>query len=144
MLRPAKMEDLDAVRRIAAAAFAPFLPLIGRRPAPMDADFFGAITREEVSVVGQPSKAYILCQRRGEALQIENLAVHPDHHGAGLGRLLVDHAVDTARRHGLARVTLYTNETMAGALRFYPRIGFTEVARRTEAGFRRVYFERPL
>ncbi|MEL6680283.1 MAG: GNAT family N-acetyltransferase [Pseudomonadota bacterium] len=144
MIRPAKMEDLDVVRRIAEAAFAPFVPLIGRRPAPMDADFFGAIRREEVSVIGQPPTAYLLCQRRGEDLQIENLAVHPDHHSAGLGRLLVDHAVDTARRRGLARITLYTNETMAGALRFYPRLGFTEVARRTEAGFHRVYFEHPL
>ena len=39
MIRPARPEDAAAIRAIAEAAYAPFIPLIGRRPAPMDADF---------------------------------------------------------------------------------------------------------
>ncbi len=42
-IRPAGPDDLDAVRRIARAAYAPYVPRIGREPAPMVADFTASI-----------------------------------------------------------------------------------------------------
>ena len=39
---------------------------------------------------------------------------------------------------------LYTNEKMIDNLSIYPKLGYVEVARRTESGFNRVYFERSL
>ena len=44
----------------------------------------------------------------------------------------------------LNAVHLYTNEKMAENLLIYPKLGYTEVERRTEDGFNRVYFEKTL
>jgi hypothetical protein len=41
-------------------------------------------------------------------------------------------------------VHLYTNEKMTDNLSIYPKLGYVEVARRTENGFNRVYFEKSL
>ena len=49
-IRAAAPEDLDAIRRIARAAYAPYVPRIGREPAPMVADFAAAIAAGQVWV----------------------------------------------------------------------------------------------
>lgn len=74
----------------------------------------------------------------------ENVAVLPHAAGQGAGRALVEYCEDAARRNGLASVRLYTNAKMEENLRIYPRLGYVEVGRRTEDGFDRVYFEKPL
>lgn len=54
-------------------------------------------------------------------------------------RVLVD-AERQAREHNLATLRLYTNAAMTENLTLYPHFGYTEVDRRTEDGFDRVYF----
>lgn len=49
-----------------------------------------------------------------------------------------------ARRLELAAVHLYTNERMIDNLSIYPRLGYVEVERRLEDGFKRVFFEKRL
>ena len=51
---------------------------------------------------------------------------------------------DERRRRGFDRIVLYTNEKMTENLSIYPRLGYAEVARRTENGFSRVSFEKRL
>ena len=41
-------------------------------------------------------------------------------------------------------MTPSTNEKMTENLTLYPRLGYCEVARRTEDGFNRVYFQKTL
>jgi hypothetical protein len=41
-------------------------------------------------------------------------------------------------------VHLYTNEMMTDNLSIYPKLGYVQVALRTEHGFKRVYFEKSL
>lgn len=55
---------------------------------------------------------------------IEGLAVHPDAQGHGIGRRLVDAAVDEVRRRGGRRVTLHVLGGNAGARRLYETAGF--------------------
>jgi GNAT superfamily N-acetyltransferase len=61
--------------------------------------------------------------RRG---QIEAVRVHRDHRGAGAGRLLVQWAIDEARRRGCGLVQLMTDRTRVDAHRFYTRLGFVD------------------
>jgi ribosomal protein S18 acetylase RimI-like enzyme len=75
-------------------------------------------------------------------LLIENLAVDPERHGAGIGRVLMGYAESYARTRGLRELRLYTNAAMVENLGFYPRLGYVEVARRTEEGFQRVFFSK--
>jgi hypothetical protein len=56
----------------------------------------------------------------------------------------MEFAEEVARRRGLDRVSLYTNEVMTENLSMYGHLGYREVARRTEAGYRRVFMEKAL
>jgi ribosomal protein S18 acetylase RimI-like enzyme len=49
-----------------------------------------------------------------------------------------------AEASGLTALTLYTNELMTENVRYYGKIGYTETARRTEDGYRRVYMRKAL
>ena len=53
-----------------------------------------------------------------------------------------EEAIDMLARVGIPRMDLYTNAKMRENLSLYPRLGWTEVARRTEDGFEHVYFEK--
>ncbi|MBK1992517.1 GNAT family N-acetyltransferase, partial [Campylobacter sp. 2018MI35] len=74
---------------------------------------------------------------------LENVAVLPRAAGRGVGRALIGFCENAARRRGM-NVHLYTNEKMVDNLSIYPRLGYVEVARRTEDGFNRVYFEKTI
>jgi len=49
-----------------------------------------------------------------------------------------------AREAGLAALDLYTNEAMRENLALYSRLGFVEVGRRDDAGYRRVFLRKTL
>jgi len=52
---------------------------------------------------------------------------------------------DSARRRCDQEVlALYTNEVMTENLSIYEHLGFSEIARRTEDGYRRIYMEKML
>ena len=145
-IRPARNSEADRLREIAEAAYAPYIPRIGRRPAPMDADFTRHIAAGDAFVTGpdKPAAGYIILYPRPDHLFIENLAVHPDAQGGGLGRELLAFAEEAARQRDLWAIELYTNAKMTENLALYPRLGYRETGRRTEDGFDRVYFRKDL
>jgi GNAT superfamily N-acetyltransferase len=61
--------------------------------------------------------------------RIEFLWVRADHRGRGLGRRLVEAAVEEARRRGASTIVLDTHTFQA--LGFYTELGFVEVGRTT-------------
>jgi GNAT superfamily N-acetyltransferase len=61
---------------------------------------------------------------------ITALVVAESARGAGVGRRLVDRAVDTARGWGCERIMLTTHVRRADAHAFYERIGFELTGRR--------------
>jgi ribosomal protein S18 acetylase RimI-like enzyme len=77
-------------------------------------------------------------------LFIENVAVHPDHQGRGLGQRLLARAESEAGARGLPALRLYTNVKMTENFPFYEALGFVETERRREDGFDRVYMEKRL
>lgn len=79
-----------------------------------------------------------------DAVMVNNLVVDPAAQGCGYGKQLLHFADEFARAKGRGAITLYTNEKMYENLALYPRMGFIETERRTENGFRRVFFRKPL
>ena len=75
---------------------------------------------------------------------IENVAVHPAHQHRGFGRRLLLFAERQAVSNGLSEMRLYTNEVMTENIRYYRRLGYQEIDRRTENGFRRVFMRKGL
>ena len=55
---------------------------------------------------------------------LEDLFVDADARGSGLGRELVEAALQRARERGCARIVLDANETNAAALALYRSVGF--------------------
>jgi ribosomal protein S18 acetylase RimI-like enzyme len=60
---------------------------------------------------------------------IPNLAVRAEYRGQGLGRRLIEYALDHFRRLGLTHARIETLEQNAIGNHLYPSLGFREVAR---------------
>jgi GNAT superfamily N-acetyltransferase len=155
-VRPAVPADVRELESIAAAAYLPYVPRIGRAPAPVTADYAAAIARGEVWLASaslseggdQPAPAaavglIVLVVEAGYLL-LENVAVLPSVQGHGIGTSLLAFAEARARELGLAEIRLYTNAAMTENLAYYPRRGYVETHRAIADGFSRVYFSKRL
>jgi len=60
---------------------------------------------------------------------IPNLALSAESRGQGLGRKLIEYALDHFRRHGLAAAKIETLDQNPIGQHLYPSVGFREVAR---------------
>jgi GNAT superfamily N-acetyltransferase len=74
---------------------------------------------------------------------LEELYVVPERRGRGLGRALLEAAMDHARAHGAARIELNTSETDVAARALYESTGFTNREGAPE-GPVMLYYEREL
>jgi ribosomal protein S18 acetylase RimI-like enzyme len=147
MIRQAEANDEPAIRDCAEQAYARYVPLMGRKPAPMLADFAAQIAAGKVYVAADDEDAlqgFIVFYAEDGHIHLENVAVLPRAAGRGIGRALIGFCEYAARQRSLNAVHLYTNETMTDNLTIYSRLGYVEVARRTKDGFNRVYFEKIL
>jgi predicted N-acetyltransferase YhbS len=70
--------------------------------------------------------------------------VHPGAQGTGLGRRLLEFAEQEAARRELTWVSLYTNVVMTESQAVYTRLGYREVRRATEHGYRRIFMTKDL
>lgn len=144
-IRPAEARDVPRLREIAEAAYARYVPRIGVRPAPMDADYEESVRRDAVFIAEDATVLglIVLVRHDGHVL-VENVAVDPAHHGEGIGRALLAEAERFAHAHGLDELRLYTHVTMTENLAFYPRLGYRETGRHRDSGYDRVYFAKRL
>jgi GNAT superfamily N-acetyltransferase len=142
--RPARSEDAPALRDLVRAAYAKYIARLGREPAPMLDDYGARIAAGQAWVLeeGDALVGAVILENEPDGLMLYNIAVAPAAQGAGVGRRLISFTEAEARRRGHALLRLYTNEKMVENVAMYPRLGFTETHRGSEAGHRRVYFEK--
>ena len=133
-------------------AYQPYVPILGRPPAPMVADFRHHMLRKELYVLtteetgdsGIETVGYIVFYPQDDCMFLENVAVSPAHSNRGFGRQLINYCETTALQDGKSIVRLYTNEMMEENLSMHPHLGYQEIERKQEHGFNRVYFEKHL
>ncbi|MEV0722386.1 GNAT family N-acetyltransferase [Micromonospora purpureochromogenes] len=84
------------------------------------------VADEAGELVGCMQITYIpgLGRHGAERSLIESVRVRSDLRGRGLGRRMMEWAVDQARQRGCALVQLTTDKTRAEAHRFYRSLGF--------------------
>jgi ribosomal protein S18 acetylase RimI-like enzyme len=140
--RLAAPTDLSRVRAVVAAAYETYTTRMEKAPAPVYRDYTEAIDHELVWVTGDPIQGLISLVPAEDGLLIENIAVHPSSQGSGLGRRLMEFAGAQATAREIRRLTLYTNEAMPENVSIYRHLGFSEVDRRIEDGYRRIYMEK--
>lgn len=125
-IRRATPADAAAIRDLTRSAYAKWVPLIGREPLPMQADYTRAVAEHIVDLAENGGRLAGLVEMilAADHLLIENLAVDPDAQGHGLGTLLLSHAETTARDLSVAEVCLYTNEKFEANIAFYAKRGY--------------------
>jgi len=124
--RRGEPSDAAAIRELTRAAYAKWVPLIGREPKPMGADYDAAVLKHRFDLlyVGGVLAALIETADQGDRLLIVNVAVAPDFQGQGLGTRLMAHAEAVAASLGLRRLWLYTNQRFVENIRLYRRLGY--------------------
>lgn len=145
-LRPATASDAAAVAHCVQAAYSHYVERIGEPPGPMQDDYRQVVRDRRVFVIesgGEVAGAIVLIEDSGTIL-LDNVAVLPARQGEGIGRSLMVHAEEEARRLGYEYIDLYTHELMTENFVMYARNGYEEVERRTERGFPRIYMRKRL
>jgi len=145
-IRPATPDDAERISALVESAYSRWVPRIGLRPAPMDADYRAQVDEGDVFVVVDPDVVAVLVLRPadGDALMVENVAVDPHRQGEGLGPTLLEFAETQARGRELRELRLYTHELMTENIELYERLGWMEYDRLVSHGFARVFFRKPV
>ena len=145
-IRPAAPAAVAAVAELVERASEGYVEEIGGRPAPMDADYAETVRNGALfgAEDGDAIAGAIVLVDEGDHLEIENVAVAPSRQGAGVGRALLAFAEDDARERGLGEIRLFTHVLMTRNQRIYGLLGYSEVERRTDNGFERVFYSKRL
>lgn len=146
MIRPARQQEAQTVRDVVGAAYAHYVPRIGKRPGPMLDDYEQRIARDEAWVLDDAGTivGVLVLEESADGFLLDNVAVLPRCQGKGYGRQLLEFAELEASRRGHGSIRLYTHVLMAENIALYRQLGYVETHRRTERGFDRVYMEKRL
>jgi ribosomal protein S18 acetylase RimI-like enzyme len=146
MMRPALPTEADAVRALVRAAYAHYVPRLGREPGPMGDDYARRIAEDQVWVLVEQGElvGVVVLTERPESFLLQNVTVAPSAQGKGYGRRLITFAEDEARQRGFTEIQLYTHVLMVENIALYQHLGFREIGRIHENGFDRVYMAKPI
>jgi GNAT superfamily N-acetyltransferase len=145
-LRRAEASDAVGISALVDAAYRPYVERIGITPGPMTEDYDEVIRTRRTTVAERDGRlvGVVVLSITEEGFFVDNVAVHPAHHGTGVGKALLQFAEAEARRAGYDAVALYTHEKMAGNLALYARIGYVEYDRRARGDAVLVYLSKRL
>ncbi|QND50888.1 GNAT family N-acetyltransferase [Phyllobacterium sp. 628] len=122
----ATTDDAAAVRALVRSAYAKWIPVIGREPKPMVADYDHAVEHHRVDLLyaGDELAALIETIAESDHLLIENIAVAPPFQGRGYGKRLMAHAEQLAASLGFDALRLFTNKQFAENVALYLKLGY--------------------
>ncbi|MDQ1011692.1 ribosomal protein S18 acetylase RimI-like enzyme [Streptomyces sp. V4I23] len=132
------------MKAVTDAAYHHYIERIGLVPAPMEADHAADVAAGRVFVTGEPVVGLVVLRAEADHLCLDNIAVHPDAQGTGLGRRLLAFVESRARELGLPEVRLLTNAKMWENQKLYERYGYELVERRVDGQYDRFHYRKPL
>lgn len=145
-IRRAAAGDAAVLSEITDAAYAKYIPALGRKPQPMTVDHRQLAVEHDAWLIlwdGQPV-GLIELEREPDCMHIFNVAIRPEYQSRGLGRRLLDWAEQETRRQGLPRLRLYTNAIMQSNIALYLRLGYRETRREPYLGSTLVHMDKEL
>ncbi|MBY8343918.1 GNAT family N-acetyltransferase [Streptomyces spinosirectus] len=143
-IRAAVAADVPAVKAVTDAAYHPYIERIGVVPVPMRADHAANVAAGRVFVTGDPVVGLVVLEEHDDHLFLDSIAVHPETHGQGVGRRLLQFVDARARALGLPEVRLYTNAMMWENQKIYPKYGYEIVERRSTGPYDRIHYRKRL
>ncbi|MDY0871322.1 GNAT family N-acetyltransferase [Dongia rigui] len=125
--RRAGPHDAALVEAITHRAYQKWVPVIGRAPKPMTADYALAVRDHVIDLLieGDVVAGLVELIPMTDHWLIENVAVDPAQQGKGYGRILVAHAEELTRAAGFDTIRLYTNKLFAANVTHYQKLGYT-------------------
>ena len=140
MIRPAREGEAGILHALVPLAYSPWEAIVGRRPQPMDEDYAARIRAGQAWVFDDHGVVALVILEPGEGwLLLENVAVHPEHQGKGLGGQMIAFAATEARRRGARELRLFTHVLMTSNIARYTHLGFRETHREKVLGYDRVF-----
>jgi GNAT superfamily N-acetyltransferase len=140
IVRPLSMDDVATVQAIEAAAGQAFrevgMDVVAEDDPPAEDDLAAYVRAGRAWVIeDQPNRpvGYVLVDVLDGAAHVEQVSVHPDAAGRGLGAELIDRVERWARENDLDAVTLTTFRDVPWNGPYYERLGF-RVLDETEIG----------
>jgi [ribosomal protein S18]-alanine N-acetyltransferase len=121
-LRPATPDDVDAVSALEAALFGSDAWSVQAVREELTGPRRVAVVACDPEVVG-----YAVTMTAGDVVDLQRIAVHPEHRRGGVAHRLLARVVDDSAAERLLLEVSAVNE---GALAFYAAEGFTVIARR--------------
>ena len=90
-IRPAQVENAAAITECVAAAYRHYITRIGKPPGPMLDDYTAVIQQHRVFILVDGTRiiGVLVLIKQDKSLLLDNVAVHPEYQGRGLGRELV-------------------------------------------------------
>ncbi|TPJ75066.1 GNAT family N-acetyltransferase [Mesorhizobium sp. B2-7-1] len=124
--RPAEAADAAAIRDIVREAYARWVPVIGREPLPMRADYDKALQEHQFDLAIENGRIVGLIETitHDDHIWIENVAVASEAQGRGIGRKLLESAERTADEAGLRELRLLTNGAFEANVSLSKRLGY--------------------
>src|SRR5712672_815242 len=119
--------DAAAIRKLTRQAYAKWVPVIGREPKPMTADYTEAVKKHRFDFLYENGELAALIETVGcsDHLLIENVAVSPSFQGKGYVRMLMAHAEKLAASSNFEQVKPYTNKLFVENVQLYIRLGYS-------------------
>jgi ribosomal protein S18 acetylase RimI-like enzyme len=126
VMRQAAEADAPAILALTRVAYAKWVPIIGREPLPMNADYAAAVRQDRVDMLLADGVAAAILHtiRKPDHLEIYNVAVAPEYQGRGFGRRLLAHGETLAAGLGYDEIRLYTNKAFTENIELYLRVGY--------------------
>ncbi len=129
--RRATTSDAAALNALARAAYAIYVPIIGREPQPMATDWQTLFASQEIWIVDGPAGpiASLALEIEPEYVVIWSVAVQPAHQRKGIGRRLLEFAEARSRELRRPEIRLFTNARMVRNIALYGSLGYAETRR---------------
>ena len=126
LLRTANADDVEDVRSLTCEAYSKWVPVIGREPLPMTADYDEAVRKHRIDLLHVDGKLAGLIEMIPSEgyLLIENVAVSTVFQNRGLGQKLLAHAEHVATAQGYPEIKLFTNKLFAENVQLYSKVGY--------------------
>lgn len=130
-LRQATLADVDAISALTDAAYSKYIPLIGRKPLPMTADYSRMVIENTIWLlyVDDYLAGVLVLEYEPETMLIYSVAIQPEYQKQGLGLRLLAWAEGQALEAGYQTIRLYTNELFTYNINLYLSLGYQETSR---------------
>ena len=127
-IRKANKSDSAWLSDCTRAAYAVYIPVLGREPLPMAIDYRIAIDEYEIWIAESRKErvGLLMLENQTDHMVIYSVAVLPAHARHGVGRELLNHAEEVTKLHGHPFIRLYTNERMERNIAIYRKLGYVD------------------